>query len=96
MYAEAALVLERVDDAVTVPAMAIDRADNATTVLVVLPSKVIERRPVTLGLETSEAAQVLSGLSVGDQVVIGTRSQLRQGQTVEPRQAPAAAPAGGR
>jgi RND family efflux transporter MFP subunit len=85
LYAEATVVLEHLADAVAVPMQAIDRADTGTSVMVVTPAGVLLRRPVTLGLETVDAAQVLSGLSPGDQVVVGARSQLRVGDHVQPK-----------
>jgi len=96
MYAEAVIVLDRVDDAVAVPTVAIDRTDNTTSVLVVTASHVLERRPVTLGLETADAVEVTKGLAPGDLVVTGTRSQLRPGETVDPKLAAAAPASGGR
>jgi RND family efflux transporter MFP subunit len=96
MYAEAVIVLDRVDDAVAVPTVAIDRANDGTSVLVVNASHALERRPVTLGLETADAVEVTKGLSPGDLVVTGTRSQLRAGETVDAKVAAPAAASGGR
>jgi hypothetical protein len=43
----------------------------------------IEVRPVTLGLETPTSREVLAGLKEGDLVLVGSRSQVNPGQTVE-------------
>jgi hypothetical protein len=40
---------------------------------------------VTLGLETPTSYEVLAGLKEGDLVLIGSRSQVKPGQKVEPR-----------
>ena len=40
---------------------------------------------VTLGLETPDKYEVLSGLNEGDLVVIGNRTQFQPGQKVDPQ-----------
>jgi RND family efflux transporter MFP subunit len=91
LYAEARVVLEHVPDAIAVPVEAIDRTDTDTSVLLVTPAGVIERRQIQLGIETADAAEVLKGLEAGDRVVVGTRSQLRAGDHVQAKvEAPAA------
>ena len=45
----------------------------------------IEERPVTLGLETPSSYEVLAGLKEGDLVLVGSRSQVKPGQKVEPK-----------
>jgi RND family efflux transporter MFP subunit len=54
-------------------------------VMVVTPGKRIEIRNVTLGLETANKLEVLTGLKDGDLVVIGGRSSLQAGQEVHPK-----------
>jgi RND family efflux transporter MFP subunit len=95
MYAEASVVLEQVPNALIVPAQAMDHSDEGVTVLRVNPSGTLERRPITITLETADGAQVVSGLAEGDLVVVGPRSQLHTGQTVQPQLAAPGA-AGGR
>ena len=83
LYAEARVILEHLPDAIAVPTQAIDRSDADTSVLVVTPAGAIERRPVQLGLEAADFAEVVKGLTPGEQVVVGTRSQLRVGDRVQ-------------
>ena len=45
----------------------------------------IEDRPITLGLQTANDAEVISGLSEGEQVVVSDRSGLKSGETVHPQ-----------
>ena len=45
----------------------------------------IEERPVSTGLQTAGHIEIRSGLTPGDLVVIGNRSQLRPGEPVKPR-----------
>jgi RND family efflux transporter MFP subunit len=95
LYALASIVLDQIPNALTVPAQALDRTDAGVSVLRVGASGVLERRAIRLGLETVDAAEVTSGLSEGDLVVVGTRSQLRPGETVQPKvSAPAGTTAG--
>jgi RND family efflux transporter MFP subunit len=95
LYALASIVLDHVPNALTVPTQALDRTDAGVSVLRVGPSGVLERRPIQIGLETVDAAEVTSGLGEGDLVVVGTRSQLRPGQTVQPKVAAPAPGSGG-
>jgi len=63
-----------------VPAAAIRGAAGNYSVLV-LTNGTPEARVVTVGLMTSSLVEIKSGLSAGDQVVIGTSSQQRTGTT---------------
>ncbi len=54
-------------------------------VMVVTPARRIEIRSVSLGVETANMIEVLSGLKDGDLVVIGGRSNLQAGQEVQPK-----------
>jgi hypothetical protein len=40
---------------------------------------------VTLGLQTSTEAEVISGLAGGEQVIVSDRSGLKAGQEVQPQ-----------
>ena len=40
---------------------------------------------MALGLETPSSYEVLNGLKEGDLVLIGSRSQVKPGQKVEPK-----------
>jgi RND family efflux transporter MFP subunit len=84
MYATVALKVERRPQALAVPTEAISTG-NTTNVYLVNSRQEIEERPVTLGLETPTKYEILAGLKEGDLVLIGSRSQLRPGQTVEPK-----------
>ena len=93
MYAEVNLTLDRRRQVLAVPVMAVDRDTNADArgeavsgqVLVVTPNNLVERRKVTLGLETSNTVEIRSGLNEGDSVVLSGRSTLRPGQEVRPK-----------
>ncbi len=84
VYAEATLTLDRRGDALTVPLQAVNQATDHADVLVVDSANKIEDRPITLGIQTSTDAEVLSGLHEGDQVVVGDRAELKPGEQVHP------------
>ncbi len=84
LYAEATLTLDRKDDALAVPLQAVDKGDNGSTVMVVDASGKIVERKLTLGVQTDTDAEVLEGLSPGDQVVVSDRAGLRAGESVTP------------
>jgi len=96
MYAETQLSLREKKDALTIPLEAVTRNGDDATVLAVNPQNIIEERHVKLGLEDSVRVEVLSGLTDKDRVVIGNRSQFRNGQKIQPKEvAPDASKAGG-
>lgn len=85
MYAETQLSLREKKDALTVPLESVTRNGDDATVLAVNPENIIEERHVKLGLEDSVRVEVLSGLTDKDRVVIGNRSQFRNGQKIQPK-----------
>jgi RND family efflux transporter MFP subunit len=85
VYAEATLTLDRKGDALVVPLQAVSQESNRATVLLVDKTNKIQDRPVTLGIQTENDAEVLSGLREGDEVVISDRSGLKPGELVDPK-----------
>jgi len=85
MYAEISMVLERRAGVIAVPVQALKRSEEKVSVFRVSADNRIEEQPITLGLETPNAAEVLSGLTENDLVVVGDRGQLHHGQQVVPR-----------
>ena len=84
MYATVVLKVERRPQALAIPTEAVT-GDKKDTVYVVTQNHEIEERIVTLGLETPDKYEVVSGLNEGDLVVIGNQAQIRSGQKVEPK-----------
>ena len=85
MYANATIALERNDHAISVPLQAVDHNGDSTTVFVVDASNKIESRPVTLGIQTDTDGEVVSGLKVGEMIVVSDRSNLKPGEMVKPQ-----------
>lgn len=84
LYAEATITLERRANTLAVPIQAVNQGEQ-NTVYVVTPSNTIEIRPVTLGIQTANDAEILSGLKEGDLIVVSDRSGLKAGQQVQPK-----------
>jgi RND family efflux transporter MFP subunit len=84
MYASVVLRLERRDKTLVVPVEGVSR-QKACSVFVVNRENKIEERAVSLGLETPHKLEVLAGLSENELVMIGSRTQVRVGQQVEPK-----------
>jgi RND family efflux transporter MFP subunit len=85
MYAEVKLTLAKKDNALAVPIQAVNRRGSQTTVLVVNSQDRIEERDVRLGMESANQVEVVSGLNPKDRVVIGSRSEFRPGDRVNPK-----------
>jgi RND family efflux transporter MFP subunit len=86
MYAETQLSLREKKDALTIPLEAVSRNGDDATVLAVSTQNLVEERHIKLGLENGLRVEVLSGLSENDQVIIGSRTEFRNGQKVVPRE----------
>jgi len=85
MYAETDLILQQKQQALTIPIQAVVRNGNSASVLVVDGDGRIEQREIKLGEEGSDRVEVLSGLAERDQVVIGSRSDFKPGERVQPK-----------
>jgi len=84
MYATVVLKVAKHLQALAVPTEAVS-GEKTHTVYVINQNHQIEKRAVTLGLETPNRYEVLSGLNEGDLVVIGNRAAFQAGQTVTPK-----------
>ena len=85
LYAEAEVALDEKENVPTVPLQALTHEGNKTSVFVVSPKDEIEDRAVQVGLQTTTDAEIISGLSEGEQVVVSDRSGLKPGQKVHPQ-----------
>ena len=86
MYTDTVLSLREKKNALTIPLEAVVRNGDDATVLMVNSQNILDERHIKLGIENNAVVEVLSGLSEGDRVVIGNRSQFRSGQKVQPKQ----------
>jgi len=81
MYASVALKLEQRQKTLVVPVEAVSRQKTSSVYLIDNENR-IEEREVKLGLETPGKLEVLEGLSENDRVMIGSRAEVKPGQTV--------------
>jgi RND family efflux transporter MFP subunit len=86
MYAEATLRIDSTNQSITVPPEAVNIEGDARSVWVVSPFGKVEKRIVTLGVETPNDVEVVSGLKEGEMVAVGDRSSLTEGEMVRPKQ----------
>ena len=86
MYASAEIPLQTAQKALTLPTQAVqpNGADKGT-VLFVNSANQIERRTVTLGLQTGTQVEIVSGLNENDHVVFGSQGQYQPGELVSPK-----------
>jgi RND family efflux transporter MFP subunit len=80
MYATVRLMLSQKDNALAVPIQSVS-AGEKSSVMIVKDNK-LENRSVTVGIETPDQAEIISGLKQGDLVVVGNRNALQVGETV--------------
>ena len=85
MYTDTQLLLSEKKNALTIPLEAVVRNGEDATVLAVNSQDLLEERHVKLGVEDNSRVEVLSGLTDGDRVVIGNRSQFHSGQRIKPK-----------
>ena len=86
MYAEVDLVTEQRRNVLAVPVEAVDGSGSSARVFTVQPSGTLQIIPVRLGIETAQQIEILSGdLKEGEQVVVGPRSGLKDGNRVQPK-----------
>jgi len=85
MYANTALQLAHVSGAITIPIEALVlAAHHQETVYVLDSSNHISIRNVQVGIRGSKLAQITSGLSAGERVIIGGQEKYHAGEEAEP------------
>ena len=85
MSCRAEIILSEQDSGLQVPIAAIQRDNDAAYVWTVQEG-IVSKRPVTLGLATDIAQEIVSGLALGEEVIIGPARamlQLQEGGRVE-------------
>jgi len=86
MYAQVDLIAEQRKNVLAVPVEAIDGTGGAARVFAVRPTGTIEILPVTLGLENAYLVEIRGGdIHDGDEVIVGPRAGLQQGDKVQPK-----------
>jgi membrane fusion protein, multidrug efflux system len=83
LYVRVSLDLDTHPDALVVPIDAIANDLNDSYVFVVDDKNIAHRRPVTRGLTDGRQVELLTGVTVGEQVVTVGQFRLRDGDTVK-------------
>jgi len=86
MYAETVLQLSDRKDVLMVPMEAVVQNAGEARILVVNGQNIVEERKVKLGAQGKSRVEVLSGLSDGDRIIVGSQSQFRSGEKVVPKE----------
>lgn len=84
MYASVTLSIQNADGVLAVPLGALSAGD-LPSVLVIDGNDTVEARTVVVGMRTASLAEIKSGLSEGEFVVVGDRSGLTPGTAVSPK-----------
>jgi membrane fusion protein, multidrug efflux system len=96
-FVNAQLLVKTLNDVVTVPSAAIQRGAPGSYVYVVNADNTVSVRPIKIGPTDGPTAEVVSGLSAGERVVVDGTDRLRDGARVTipgASGAPATMPAG--
>jgi RND family efflux transporter MFP subunit len=96
MYAETMIQLQQKNDTLILPAQAVvqnnvqngDPSNGGQSyVLVVDATNHVEKRTVTLGIQTSNRVEITSGLQAGDKVIASGQNGYQPGEVVSPHAA---------
>jgi len=87
MYAEATIQLQQKPNALILPTQAVLQNGTQSYVLMVDGNNHVQRRDITLGIQTADRTEVVSGLNAGDQVIASGQSTYQVGQVVTPHTA---------
>jgi RND family efflux transporter MFP subunit len=87
MYAETTIQLLQKNDALILPAQAVVQSGDQSYVLVVDAANHVEKRNVTLGIQTSNRVEITSGLQAGDNVIASGQTGYQPGEVVSPHAA---------
>lgn len=87
MYAETTIQLQEKKDALILPAEAVVQDADQAYVLVVNSTNHVEKRKVTLGIQTANRTEVLTGVHSGERVIASGQANYQPGQVVTARPA---------
>jgi len=85
MYAETVLELKQPQSTLTIPIQALKRNGGGGEVMLVRPDGTVEVRTVKLGAEGNDRIEIVSGLTEGDRVIVGSLSEFQSGEKVTPK-----------
>jgi multidrug efflux pump subunit AcrA (membrane-fusion protein) len=95
MYAQTSLKFDRALAPVVLPSGALIVRTQGSQVAAVTPDSVVHLKPIEIDRDLGATLEIDSGLVDGEVVVVNPSDDLRDGQRVRPRAAPASGAAGG-
>src|SRR6204780_1813143 len=84
MYAETTIQLLQKNDALILPVQAVVQNGDQSYVLAVDATNHVEKRNVTLGIQTSNRVEITSGLQAGNNVIASGQTGYQPGEVVSP------------
>ncbi len=87
MYAETTFQLQTQHNAIFIPSQAVVTSGNSYYILVVDSTNHVEKRNVTIGIQTANETQVLTGLKPGETVIAAGQDDYREGDLIDPHPA---------
>jgi RND family efflux transporter MFP subunit len=87
MYAETKIQLQQKENALILPTQAIVQNGDQSYVLVVDAANRVRKRNVTLGIQTANRTEILSGLNHGERVIAAGQTNYQEGEIVSPHAA---------
>jgi RND family efflux transporter MFP subunit len=84
MYAEVRLGTAEAMNAMAVPPEAVDGSGDSQRLFVVDAAGMVQTRKVHTGIQSPQYVQILAGVNEGDVVITSRRSDLHDGQKVQP------------
>jgi len=82
MYAETTIQLQQKSDTLTLPAQAVVQNGDQFYVLVVDSTNHVVKQNVTIGIQTSNRMEILSGLKGGERVIASGQTNYQPGDVV--------------
>ena len=95
MYAETVISLQQRDNVFTIPIQAVVQGESQSYVLVLDSTNHVQKKIVTLGIQGADKAEITSGLSDNEMVIVSAQTNYQVGQVVRPKMATVTMPNGG-
>jgi len=87
MYAETNIQLQQKTDALILPAQAIVQNGDQAYVLVVDAANQVQKRNVSLGIQTANKVEIIGGLQRSERVIAAGQTNYQEGEIVSPHAA---------
>jgi RND family efflux transporter MFP subunit len=95
MYAETVISLQQRDNVLTIPIQAVVQGDSRSYVLVLDATNHVQKKIVALGIQGADKAEITSGLTDNELVIVSAQTNYQVGQVVRPKMTTVTMPNGG-